>query len=46
MSFDASPGIYGSGNGEFETKPVEFTMAPWKSSVHMTMTGTIVSTFA
>lgn len=46
LSFDASPGIYGSGNGEFETKPVEFTMAPWKSSVHMTMTGTIVSTFA
>lgn|GEM_PF-2306579 len=46
LSFDASPGIYGAGNGEFETKPVEFTMAPWNSSVHMTMTGTIVSKFA
>jgi hypothetical protein len=43
--FDASPGIYGPGNGEFETQPVEFTMSPWDSSVHMTITGKIVSTF-
>lgn len=44
--YDASPGIYGVGYGQREGQTIEFTMSPWKSSVHLTVTGTITAIWA
>lgn len=44
--YDASPGNYRVGYGWREGEPIEFTMSPWDSSVHLTITGTITAVWA
>jgi len=42
----AAPGDWKPGYGEQESTPIEFSMAPWKSSVHLTISGTITAVWA
>ncbi len=44
--YDVSPSIYGAGYGYREGETIEFTLAPWKSSVHLTITGTTTAVWA
>lgn len=45
-TYDAGPGLYGPGYGYHEGDPVVFEMSPYKSSVHLTVSGTITATWS
>jgi len=42
----AAPGDWKVGYGHQESEPIEFTLSPWKSSVHLTISGTITAVWA
>jgi hypothetical protein len=44
--YSAAPGQWKVGYGHQENTPIEFTMSPWKSSVHLTISGTITAVWA
>jgi hypothetical protein len=44
--YDASPGYWKVGYGYQESEPIQFELAPWKSSVHLTISGTITAVWA
>jgi len=44
--YSAAPGQWKIGYGHQESTPIDFTMAPWKSSVHLTISGTITAVWA
>ena len=41
--YDASPGDWKVGYGQQESEPIHFELSPWKSSVHLTISGTITA---
>ena len=44
--YDASPGMYKVGYGWQEGETIEFDLSPYKSSVHLTVSGTITAVWA
>ena len=44
--YSAAPGIYGAGEGFREGDTVEMRLSPWKSSVHLTVIGTMTATWS
>jgi hypothetical protein len=44
--YDAAPGIYGAGQGVNEGDTVAIELSPWKSSVHLTVIGTVTATWS
>ena len=44
--YSAAPGQWKAGYGHQESSPITFELAPWKSPVHLTITGTITAVWA